>query len=119
MTIGTSHEYDGLFFHPNEDEQLDLYHIILDSEYQDPLNNNSNIYHIGFIEFDENGKPFLHQEFDAMLLDPVTYLLDGVGSNHQGCIMRKTSKSRKWFDKWVKNPHDLINFLELEFVMQS
>ena len=112
-------EYDCLFFHPSPSGQIDFYEIKLDEKYQstESHTNMADSYHIALFDFDAaNNECILSENFDAMLLDPYVYVTDTLGYGLQGCILRKTKKSDKFFDDWIQTPHKFIDLIGMEVV---
>lgn len=61
-----------------------------------------NKYHVAFFNEDENGTPKFDETFEAIFADPKVYIQNLAGANLYGCILRKTNKSGKWWDDYLK-----------------
>jgi hypothetical protein len=101
-------EYDGFWFLPTEeDDELHLAYFT----FQEPYANGNKIggnaigdtYQIAFFRKDDDGKPVFDESYDAILGDPRTYVNNLRGAGLYGCIVRKTDKSVKWFDNYLKD----------------
>ncbi len=115
-------DFDLLFFHANEDANIDYYPIQLAEEYRTPKISHSNMgdtYTISYIGINDDMEPYLDYTFDAVLLDPITYVSNCAGAHIQGCIMRKSEKSDQFFQLYIKNPEVLIDMIGLEMVEVS
>lgn len=109
-------DFDLLFFHTNEHANIDYYSIELGQEFKSQIHNPENTYTISYIGIDDNSMPYLDYTFDAVLLDPITYISNCVGINIQGCILRKTEKSDQFFERYIKNPEKIIDMIGLEMI---
>ena len=112
-------KYDCLFFHPSQTGLIDFYEIKLDEKYQsiESHDNMADTYHIALFDFDNaNNECILSDTFEAMLLDPYVYVTDTLGNTTQGCILRKTKKSNKFFNDWIKIPQKFIDLIGMEVV---
>ena len=98
-------DYDGFYFFPHETEEesgirYDFFKF--NGEYANGVKQDhsemGDMYHILFIETDDDGNPVLNDTFDAIFVDPVKYVENLHGINLIGCIVRKTDKSIAWFE---------------------
>lgn len=103
-----SSEYDGFYFLPgDEDGDLNLKYF----NFTDDLANGKKIggngfadtWMIAFFRKDENGSPVYDEHFEAIFYDPKTYIAQLAGSGLYGCMLRKTDKSVKWFNDYLKS----------------
>jgi hypothetical protein len=56
--------------------------------------------------------PEFNDAFEAILGDPESYIKNLVGAGLYGCVVRKTTKTGKWFENYlfsVMNPDILDN----------
>lgn len=99
-------DYDGFYFFQHEDEdgsgiRYDFFKF--KDEYAGGIKQDAtemgDMYHIAFIQPNENGIPELSDNFDAIFVDPVVYTENLYGMDVIGCVVRKTDKSKKWFDE--------------------
>ena len=101
--------YDGLYFLPHEDEdgnegmKFSLFEV-KDEDKGVPINGTKvgHCYHLIFFKEGEDGYPELEDNFEAILADPLVYVQNLLGGNSYGCILRKTDKSDKWVDDYLK-----------------
>ena len=101
-------QYDGFWFLPTEeDDELNLAFFTFQSPYDNGEKIGSHqigdVYHIAFFKKDEEGQPIFDDAFEAILGDPKTYVNNLRGAGLYGCIIRKTTKSGKWFDNYLKD----------------
>lgn len=101
--------YDGFYFLPHEDEdgREGLKFQIFELKEEDrgvPVNGSEmgHAYHMIFFKEGEDGFPELDDNFEAILVDPLTYAENLIGTNVYGCILRRTDKSPKWVDDYLK-----------------
>jgi len=103
-----SHEYDGIYFLPYEDEKeegllisfFDFKHDMANGE---PIDGTAigPMYHIAFFKSDEEGMPVFDESFEAILGDPGQYIQNLTGAGVYGCVVKKTNKSGKWFEDYL------------------
>jgi hypothetical protein len=110
-------KFDGFFFTPTEEDQLKLsFFEFNDDEYSDgiPLDSNSigDTYHIAFFKPDDDGIPVFDESFEAIFADPVTYINGLVGTDLFGCILRKTTKSAKWFNDYLTKAKESVTMFK-------
>jgi len=99
--------FDGFWFLPCEEEGLNLSFFSFKDEYGGgtPIGGNQigDNYHLAFFKENEEGMPELDDAFEAILGDPETYIKNLVGAGLYGCVVRKTTKTGKWFDDYLKS----------------
>ena len=125
MTI-TKQEYDGLYFLPNPDDPSGFiidYFKLKGKEYKEQKKVDAkeygDCYHIMLIEKDGNGMPKLEEPFEAILYDPDTYIDNFLGTDIYGCILRKTDKSGKWVEDYLKKAHSNVKLQKLYRLAKS
>ena len=107
MDIPKDLKYDGVYFLPHvdgENEGLKYQFFELNEEDIDaPIDGSSlgNKYHLIFFKEGEDGLPVLDDQFEAVLVDPATYLHGLLGAGVYGCILKKTAKSQDWIDNYL------------------
>lgn len=107
MNIPKDMSYDGVYFLPHtdgENEGLKYQFFELKEEDNDePIEGSSlgNKYHLVFFKEGDDGLPVLDDQFEAILVDPATYLHGLLGAGVYGCILKKTAKSQDWIDKYL------------------
>lgn len=102
-------EYDGFYFLPpdGENEEGFIFHFFkLKNEYSDgaPIDNSKlgDMFHVAFFKRDDFGKPEFDDSFEAIFIDPITYVSKTLmGSEIYGCFCRKTDKSAEWFQDYL------------------
>jgi hypothetical protein len=104
-------DFDGLYFVPytinDEEVGLDISYFRFntkDLKNAPPIENTDfgDKYHIAFFKRDENGNAAFDDSFEAILVHPDTYVRNLAGAGVYGCMVRKTTKSGKWFQDYLK-----------------
>jgi len=99
--------FDGFWFLPCEEEGLNLSFFSFKDEYGGgtPIGGNQlgDNYHLAFFKENEEGMPEFDDAFEAILGDPESYIKNLVGAGLYGCVVRKTTKTGKWFDDYLKS----------------
>jgi hypothetical protein len=99
--------FDGFWFLPCEEEGLNLSFFTFKDEYGGgtPIGGNQmgDNYHLAFFKENEEGLPEFDDAFEAILGDPESYIKNLVGAGLYGCVVRKTTKTGKWFDNYLKS----------------
>jgi hypothetical protein len=99
--------FDGFWFLPCEEEGLNLSFFTFKDEYGGgtPIGGNQmgDNYHLAFFKENEEGMPEFDDAFEAILGDPESYIKNLVGAGLYGCVVRKTTKTGKWFDNYLKS----------------
>ena len=99
--------FDGFWFLPCEEEGLNLSFFTFKDEYGGgtPIGGNQigDNYHLAFFKENEEGMPEFDDAFEAILGDPETYIKNLVGAGLYGCVVRKTTKTGKWFEDYLKS----------------
>jgi hypothetical protein len=119
-----SNEYDGIYFMPGEEGgELILSYFDFNKEMAGgtPIdgNNSGHMYHIAFFNHDEEGQPVYDESFEAILGDPVTYVKNLAGTGIYGFLVRKTEKSGKWFEKYLKSAIEQIIMRKMKYYAQA
>jgi hypothetical protein len=101
-------DYDGLYFLPHEDDngtgmKFSLFEL-KDEDKGIPIDGTTigACFHLIFFKEDDDGYPELEDNFEAILADPLVYVQNLIGGTSYGCILRKTDKSGKWIDDYLK-----------------
>jgi len=99
--------FDGFWFLPCDEEGLNLSFFTFKDEYGGgtPIGGNQlgDNYHLAFFKENEEGLPEFDDAFEAILGDPESYIKNLVGAGLYGCVVRKTTKTGKWFDDYLKS----------------
>jgi hypothetical protein len=99
--------FDGFWFLPCDEEGLNLSFFTFKDEYGGgtPVGGNQlgDNYHLAFFKENEEGLPEFDDAFEAILGDPESYIKNLVGAGLYGCVVRKTTKTGKWFDDYLKS----------------
>ena len=114
--------FDGFFFTPNvEDGELELSFFDYTEENMknaEKVENTSygDKYHIAFFKPNGEGLVEFDESFEAIFADPVSYVKNLTGTSIFGCILRKTTRSNKWFDNYLTNAKEniIIHNIELK-----
>jgi hypothetical protein len=120
----TTKEYDGFYFLPGgEENELEIsYFQFAEDEYrQNPTSypNLGDMYHIAFFKRGYDGKPAFDETFDAILIDPKTYVMGLIGCEIYGCLVKKTKKSTEWFNDYLENTKKNIMITRLKDSLES
>jgi hypothetical protein len=104
--------FDGFWFLPCEEEGLNLSFFSFKDEYGGgtPIGGNQlgDNYHLAFFKENEEGMPEFDDAFEAILGDPESYIKNLVGAGLYGCVVRKTTKTGKWFDNYLTSVVDSV-----------
>ncbi len=100
-------DFDGFYFLPGDnDEELNLAYFKFDKdEHRGKPIESSDLgdkFHIAFFRTDENGAPFFDEQFEAIFVDPSTYIKNFIGADVYGCMLRKTENSQKWWQEYLE-----------------
>jgi hypothetical protein len=97
--------FDGFWFLPCDKEGLNLSFFTFKDEYGGgtPIGGNQmgDNYHLAFFKENEKGLPEFNDAFEAILGDPESYIKNLVGAGLYGCVVRKTTKTGKWFEDYL------------------
>lgn len=104
--------FDGFWFLPCDEEGLNLSFFTFKDEYGGgtPIGGNQigDNYHLAFFKENEEGLPEFDDAFEAILGDPESYIKNLVGAGLYGCVVRKTTKTGKWFDDYLTSVKDSV-----------
>ena len=104
--------FDGFWFLPCEEEGLNLSFFSFKDEYGGgtPIGGNQlgDNYHLAFFKENEEGMPEFDEAFEAIIGDPQSYIKNLVGAGLYGCVVRKTTKTGKWFDNYLTSVVDSV-----------
>jgi hypothetical protein len=103
-------KFDGFFFLPIYDEDIHVDYKIDLFEFNEKKLKSKKIehteigdmYHIAFFKIDNDTFKY-DESFEAIFVDPLTYVKNLIGSNLHGIMVRKTKKSTKWFNQVLTN----------------
>jgi len=112
---------DGIYFLPgDEDDELLISHweFKSDSEFSGgiPVDGSEigNCYHIAFFRKDEEGNPVFDEHFEAIFGDPDAYIRSLTGCGLYGCMVKKTTKSAKWFEDYLNKAFASVRIEKLK-----
>lgn len=116
--------YDGLYFLPgDEDNELMISYFDFKDEMAGGVPQESTSvgdkWHIAFFKRDAGGQPAFDDSFEAIFADPAIYINNLVGANVYGCIVRKTDKSEKWFNNYLKRTMETLTIRKLKAYAES
>jgi hypothetical protein len=104
--------FDGFWFLPCDEEGLNLSFFTFKDEFGGgtPIGGNQigDNYHLAFFKENEEGLPEFDDAFEAILGDPESYIKNLVGAGLYGCVVRKTTKTGKWFDNYLTSVKDSV-----------
>ena len=104
--------FDGFWFLPCDEEGLNLSFFTFKDEYGGgtPIGGNQigDNYHLAFFKENEEGLPEFDDAFEAILGDPESYVKNLVGAGLYGCVVRKTTKTGKWFNDYLTSVKDSV-----------
>lgn len=111
--------FDGVYFMPAGEDGEDLE--ISYFEFRNEMANGvpiieskiGNSYHIAFFKKGLDGSPEFDGSFEAILACPKTYIENLAGAHVYGCAVKKTNKSGKWFDDYLKRTLKQITIKKL------
>lgn len=117
-------KYDGFYFTPgDEEDELNLTFFDFKSEVEkgDPICNTSigDCWHVAFFRRDKDGVPYFDDTFEAIFADPQVYIKNLLGANVFGCMVRKTEKSKKWFDEYLSSAKTQIEMIKVAAMAES
>jgi hypothetical protein len=113
-------EFDGIYFLPaDEEKELELHYFHLKGEYESAVPEGKDLYHIAFFDRGADGMPRFDGSFEAVLGDPSAYVTNLVGAETYGCILRKTNKSGKWWDHYLKSALQKITIQRMKTALES
>lgn len=106
MFMPAKDEYDGFYFLPGDNEgdlTLAFFKFNGETDYGKPIESNDmgDKFHIAFFRRDANGYPVFDEHFEAIFVDPTTYIMNLVDTNLYGCVLRKTEKSQTWWEEYL------------------
>ncbi len=123
MTI--ANDYDGFYFQPvsNDDVEISYFKYNEDKDRGEKVNGSEmgDIFQIVIWKYSDNSLPAIDDNYEAVLVDPVTYAKQLIDSSvpMYGVIVRKTSESFKFvesyinrFDQSVKKAIETLNKLK-------
>jgi len=122
-----SHEFDGIYFLPHEDEEGNEGLLISYFDFKNEMANGMPIegtaigpkYHIAFFKKDDEGNPAFDETFEAIIGDPGKYIENLTGAGIYGCVVKKTNKSQKWFDDYLTRTLGHITIKKLVSCLKS
>jgi len=121
-----SHEFDGIYFLPYEDEKEEGL-LISYFDFKNEMADGTPIegtaigpkYHIAFFRQGEDGMPVFDETFEAILGDPGKYIQNLTGAGVYGCVVKKTNKSQKWFEDYLNRTLNHITMKKMVGCLKS
>ena len=115
--------FDGFWFLPCDINGLNLSFFTFKEEYSGgtTIDNSSNgdMYHLAFFKENEAGMPEFNDSFEAILGDPQNYVKNLTGTGLYGCVVRKTTKSGKWFEDYLTSVTGSVIIDDLKKIINS
>jgi len=119
-------EYDGIYFLPGEEDNqllISCWEFKANTEYANatPVDGNKigHMYHIAFFRQGEDGSPIYDEHYEAILGDPEAYIKNLTGAGLYGCVLKKTDKSGKWFEEYLKRALNYITMKKIKSYAES
>ena len=116
-------EFDGVYFMPNDDDtmlEISYFNFKDDMAGGKPVETEmGSWYHVAFFKEDEEGQPKFDDSFEAIFACPKTYVNNLAGAGVYGCIVKKTDKSGKWFDNYLKKVLTSITIKKMRSYAES
>lgn len=112
-------DYDGFYFLPGrtENETFSIAFFNLKGEFENgqPVDSTpiGDCYHVAFFKRGSDGQPAFDGTFEAIFADPTVYIENLEGAEIYGCIVRKTDKSGKWFEDYLKKTQGAVMLRKL------
>jgi hypothetical protein len=116
--------YDGIYFLPGkEDSELIISYFDFKDEMAGGVPQESTSigdkWHIAFFKKNDQGDPTFDDSFEGIFACPATYINNLVGAKVYGCMVRKTNKSDKWFDDYLKRTLTKLTINKLKIYAES
>ena len=110
-------EYDGFYFLPGDEDgdlTLAFFKFNEGQDYGKPVESSDlgDKFHIAFFKRNEDGNPVFDEQFEAIFVDPATYVKNFIDSNLYGCILRKTENSQKWWEEYLTRAKNACTMLQ-------
>ncbi len=119
-------EYDGIYFLPGDEDNelvISCWEFKANTEYAGakPIGGSKigHMYHIAFFRKGEDGSPVYDDHYEAILGDPEAYIKNLTGAGLYGCLLKKTDKSGKWFDEYLKRALSYVTLKKLKAYAES
>lgn len=120
-----SHEYDGIYFLPSDEDPNDL--IVSYFDFKNEMAGGEMVentelgpkYHIAFFKNGLDGQPIFDDAFEAILGSPGAYIESLAGAQIYGCVIKKTTKSQKWFEDYLKRTMETLTIIKLKTYAES
>lgn len=115
-------EYDGFYFLPGNEEheyEISFFNFNEDRKGQ-PVDNTQVgfMYHVALFRQNEENRVEFDETFEAIFSDPLTYIRNLVGLNLYGTFVKKTEKSKEWFDNYLTKALDAVTITNSKKVME-
>ena len=101
-------DFDGFYFIPDSEDFDNNYKMVffnMKEEYSNSKPVESSHmglkYHLCFFKTDEDGAPVFDDAFEAILVDPLSYIRNMTGTGIGGCVLKKTEKSDGWWTDYL------------------
>ena len=109
MNYGEAPEkYDGFYFLPLETDDAEgfdfkFFNVKDKDASHDPIDGNKigDKYHICILKRSKNNEAEFDDAFEAILGDPLQYIMNLAGTGMYGAVIRKTKTSGKWFEDYL------------------
>ena len=117
-------KYDGVYFLPGDDESelvISYFDFKGDMEGGVPVEGSKigDVWQVAFFKKDEEGNPVFDDHFEAILVDPATWIKNLAGSGVYGCAVKKTDKSSDWFDDYLRRTVGYVKVKQMIGTLRS
>ena len=115
-------DYDGFYFLPGEeDNEYSISFFTFNEGKGGTPIENTDIgfkYHVAFFKYGQDETVEFNDTFEAIFSDPMTYIEGLVGSSLYGTFVKKTEKSKEWFDNYLSKTLDTVTIQNRKKVME-
>lgn len=115
-------EYDGFYFLPGEeDHEYNISFFTFNEGKGGTPIENTEIgfkYHVAFFKWNDDESVEFNDTFEAIFSDPMTYIEGLVGSRLYGTFVKKTEKSKEWFENYLTRTLDTVTIQNRDKVME-
>lgn len=122
MSKTKASDYDGFYFLPGDEEnEYEISFFTFNPDKQGTPIENTEVgykYHVAFFKQIEEDNIEFNDTFEAIFADPLTYIRGLAGSNLYGTFVKKTEKSKEWFDNYLKRTLDTVTIKNSKKVME-
>lgn len=105
-TEASEDNFDGIYFIPSDEENevsVAFFKFKEDDKMGEKVGSSEmgDMFHIALFKTGEDGIPEFDGDFEAILVDPITYIKSVTDMQLYGCLLRKTEKSGNWWSDYL------------------